>query len=136
MQNIIPAIREIMVGYAPLMTLVKSGSSPPRIYMMRAEQFTKNPDIVISEVFGDTESDLSGSTWPWTSRISLECRAATYEAAVNVSNACKAVLLPFKGVSKGQEIQGVMHASEYGDYVDEATVFRVIVDLRITHAPA
>jgi hypothetical protein len=136
MQSVIPPVREVLVGYAPLMALVKAGTNPPRVYLMRAEQFTGGADVVINEVFGDMANDLAGATSPWTSRISLECRAATYESAVNVANACKAVLLPFKGIAKGQEIQGVMHASEYGDYNDEGTVFRQIVDFRITHAPA
>ncbi len=136
MQSVIPAIRALLVADGAVLALVKSGTGIPRVYLMRAEQFTGGADVVMSEVFGDMNMALSGSTTPWTSRISLECRASTYAASEALGRACKAVLIPFKGTSLDQDIQSSFHAGEYGDYNDEGTVFRSIVDFRIVHQPA
>jgi hypothetical protein len=135
MKNVVPTIRAILVAYAPLMALIKSGANPPRLYLMRAEQFTSGGDCIINEISGDMSSDMQGATDPWFSRLSFECRASTYAQAVAISDAIKACLLPFRGAALDQNIQGCMHASEYSDYNDEGTVFRHIVDFRIAHGP-
>lgn len=132
MKNCIPAVREILIAAPAILSLIKAGAAAPRLYLMRAEQFTGGPDIVMNEISGSMNTALGeGSTGPWQARISLECRASTFAAADQLASAVKAVLLPFMGISKGLEIQKLMHAGEYADYNDEGTVFRQIVDFRI-----
>ena len=136
MKNCIPAIRNLLIAHAPLLAMVKTGTGQPRIYLMRAEQFTAGGDIIIGEVSGMMNSMLEqGSTDPWEMRISLECRASTYAQCLLISEAAKECLLPFIGTASGLQIHGIMHASEYSNYSDEGSVFRHIVDLRVHYGP-
>jgi hypothetical protein len=135
MKSAIPAIRNILVNNAGVLALLKSGANPPRVYLMRAEQFTAGGDAIINEVFGSMMDTLEeGSTGFFQSRISIECRAPTYSLAVQIADAVKAALLPFRGASLTAEIHGIMHAGDYSDYSDEGTVFRQIADFRIHYA--
>ena len=136
MKSCIPAIRSLLIAHAPLLALVKTGTGQPRVYLMRAEQFTAGGDIIIGEVSGMMGFTLDqGSTDPWEMRISLECRASTYAQCILISETAKDCLLPFTGHASGLNVHGIEHASEYSDYSDEGTVFRHTVDFRVHYGP-
>lgn len=129
MRSCLPAIRTMLLEDPTVAGLVAD-----RIYQFWATQGQPLPDIVMQDITATPNTDLNGSTTPWTRRISIHCRGDNLAGADAVAGAVNAILENFRGAVRGFFIQQCQPVSDVPFKEDTSNVVSRILDYRVTYS--
>jgi hypothetical protein len=102
-------------------------------YWVRAPQGKVPPYAVLNRIDGQPNYHMTGPSGFVSSRVQIDCYAATYASATATARAVKTILSGYKGGA----IQGVFIESERNlpaaDAGEVATLFRTSIDITVLH---
>lgn len=130
MKTCLPAIRQLLADDPDVAALVPID----RMFQFWAAQDAAFPNIVLQDITATPNTDLNGSTTPWTRRLSIHCRSETIAGADAVALLVNAVLENFRGVARTFQIQQCMPVSDVAIKDDTSNVVARILDYRVIYS--
>ena len=128
------ALIDLLKGHAALTAII--GTSPARIYWMRAPQNTVRPYVVMQVISSIPDVAHSGPTGIIASRVQIDIYGDTYGAAKAVARAITGRLSGFRGLRLSITFDGIFKAGERDDFEDSAStdkLFRTSMDFFVWH---
>lgn len=121
------AIYSRLTNNAPVSALVST-----RVYPRKIPQSPTYP-LISYAVQGIEQPTAMGSDPEMvTKTVQVDCYAATYSGAKDLSDKVRQALQRWRGTAAGVTIQGSFLVSEFDFFEDEIEVYRVTMDFDIT----